>query len=126
MFKLLVVTFTALLIVSCSQNQILDDPDGKVVFELAKAGSDLDKEHLIEFFIYFNEQEVAESAVVDLEKDGFETELDISASSDEWLLLAKKSMPLSVYELQKIRKRFDALTSDGKGVYDGWGTSVVQ
>jgi len=124
MNKLIKVATISLILLFFGIDQIFaesisQDPDASVIYQLEKAGSDLSKRHPIEFFIYFKNISTAKSASKELQKDGFETTVEKSASSDEWLLQAKKRMYPTLVELKKIRKKLDNL-----GDYDGWITPI--
>jgi len=100
---------------------ISGDPDAWVIGELEKYGSDLTKEHVIEFVVYFSSLEKAESASQELKKSGFDINLEKNESLGEWDMLAKKKMLPSLIELKKIRKKLNAL-----GNYDGWSSFIVE
>ena len=58
-----------------------DDPDldALTLDQLKRAGSDLDKPHPMEFFLYFPTEESARQASVTLEVQGFDVAVDRSA-----------------------------------------------
>ncbi len=111
---------------SSNQNQQNTDPDGQVLDQLKKAGSDLSKVHDIEFFLYFPNQETAENVKKELIVKGFTVELNQSAKGQDWLCQATKKMLPVHTDLVKLRKELTSLAVKYNGEYDGWGTQLVQ
>ncbi len=101
-------------------------PDGEVLAQLKKAGSNLSKPHPVEFFLYFPTSEAAERVGATLRADGFEIVVKPGAKGPDWLVQATRSMLPVEAELIALRQRFEALARREGGVYDGWGTPVVQ
>ena len=101
------------------------DLDGEVLVQLRKAGSDLSKPHLIEFFLYLPSQSFAEEVARKVRASAFSAKVEPAAKGNDWLCLATKEMIPDLAALQKIRSDFDSLTRSMGGVYDGWGTPVV-
>ena len=100
-------------------------PDAKVLAQLKQAGSNLEKLHPIEFFLYFPSSEAAERAAAKVRDSGFAAIVKRAAKGSEFLVLATKTMVPTEAELINIRKEFGALTRVEKGEYDGWGTPIV-
>jgi regulator of RNase E activity RraB len=102
------------------------DLDDSVLVQLRKAGSNLSKQHEIEFFLYFPTQAAAEQAAIQIRAAGFEVKVDPSAKGNDWLCFATKKMVPELAAFQKIRRDFTRLSSSLGGEYDGWGTPVVE
>ncbi|HWA14951.1 MAG TPA: ribonuclease E inhibitor RraB [Gemmatimonadales bacterium] len=102
----------------------IEDPDGTTLDELARAGSNLTREHLIEFYLYFPERDAAEAAEAVLQAEGFETRIHLNEKEGDWTLLATRRMRPELAPLRAMRDRLTALVDERGGVYDGWGTEV--
>jgi regulator of RNase E activity RraB len=100
------------------------DLDDSVLVQLRKAGSNLSKQHQIEFFLYFPTQSAAEQAAVQVRDAGFEVKVDPAAKGNDWLCFATKKMVPELTAMQEIRSNFNKLASSIGGEYDGWGTAV--
>jgi len=108
-----------------SEPQQEADPDQQLLDQLKKAGSDLNKPHSIEFFLYFPSEESANQAAAEIRKEGCYVKVDKAADDSAWLCLATKEMIPEHSELVSLRKRFNEISQNLKGEYDGWGTPVV-
>jgi len=104
----------------------IDDPDALTLAELKKAGSDLSKPHLIEFFLYFPNREPAEEVAEILRSEGYELAVSLGADNVNWLCFATKPLIPSQKTLAAIRDHFEALVNTRSGEYDGWGTTIVK
>jgi regulator of RNase E activity RraB len=102
------------------------DGDLAVIQQLQDAGSDLTKPHLIEFFLYFPNEQAAHNAAARVRSAGFDSKVQLGADNKNWLCLAMKSMVPSPEALVGIRTQFVELASQLGGEYDGWGTPIVQ
>jgi regulator of RNase E activity RraB len=120
----LIIIVSAVVLYSRSSVSAPQSPDGQVIAQLAKAGSNLSKPHNIEFFLYFPNQQSAEKIAVKLNSDGFSTTVKQSASSKETLLQAQKPMLPVESELAALREKLNTLSASEGGVYDGWGTEI--
>lgn len=101
------------------------DPDEAVLTELNKVGSDLSKPHGIEFFLYLPSEADARQAAEQLTVDGFEVEVSQAAEGSDWVCLATKTMVPNLADLQQIRLKLERIAAATGGVYDGWGSPVV-
>src|SRR5258707_566088 len=45
--------------------------------------------HVVEHFLYFRDQSIADTALADLRRNGFRTETGLSAAGTNWLVLAR-------------------------------------
>lgn len=103
-----------------------NDPDGQVLDQLRRAGSDLSKEHPIEFFLYFSSEESAHAAASRLRNDGFAVEVRPGALRPDWLCFTTKRMIPEHEDISQLRVKFETLANELGGQYDGWGTPVVK
>jgi hypothetical protein len=102
----------------------MEDPDGATLDELARAGSDLTREHLIEFYLLFPREETARAVAVILQGEGFDTRMSQNEKEKDWTLLATRRMRPELAPLRAVRDRLTALVAERGGTYDGWGTEV--
>jgi hypothetical protein len=107
----------------CSKKPDLDEA---VLIQLKKAGSDLSKQHRIEFFLYFPTQPVAEQAATQIRTESFNVKVKPAAQGSDWLCFTTKTKSPDLAALQKIRHDFNTLAASLGGIYDGWGTPVVK
>lgn len=99
-------------------------PDGQVLFQLKKVGSNLSKPHNVEFFLYFPTESVAEQAASQIRAAGFTVEVKPAAKGKDWLCFATRRMIPDIAALEQIRRDFTRLATTLGGEYDGWGTGV--
>ncbi|MDH4130726.1 MAG: ribonuclease E inhibitor RraB [Gemmatimonadota bacterium] len=102
------------------------DPDAVTLAELAAAGSDLYRDHEMEFFVYLPERRGAEEVARTLEHRGFSVQVGRPEPEGDWLCTARRLMRPELGELQRLRREFSALADTHAGAYDGWGTTVVE
>lgn len=100
------------------------DGDAATLDELAHAGSDLSREHTIEFYLYVPEEDDAQSIATDLRHEGMTVEVTRAADNSSWLCLIQRKMIPDMAGLRGFRERFTALAAAHNGEYDGWGTEV--
>jgi regulator of RNase E activity RraB len=103
-----------------------EDPDAATLAELAHAGSDLAREHQMEFFLYLPDREAAEAVARQLTAEGFRVEIRPAETAPECLCLATRSMNPELGELQRLRRYLTAVAESRDGAYDGWGATVVE
>jgi cytosine/adenosine deaminase-related metal-dependent hydrolase len=108
------------------QKKIHPDGDQLVLDQLKKAGSKLDKPHPVEFFLYLPTEEKARQAAELVKKEGCTVHVELGADKKKWLCFATKKMVPKHAELERLRKRFDAICAKFGGEYDGWGTPVIK
>jgi hypothetical protein len=99
--------------------------DAQVIAQLAGVGSNLSKQHKIDFFFYFPTKEKAKRIAAKLHADGFSTSVEKSLSTHEYAIQAKKLMVPVESELVALREKFNILAASENGVYDGWGAEVA-
>ena len=100
------------------------DGDAATLDELAHAGSDLSRQHTIEFFLYLPDQPAAEAVAAELRREGLTAEVSQGQEASDWLCLARRQMVPDMAGLRTWRERLTALAEAHQGVYDGWGTEV--
>lgn len=104
-----------------------EDPDGSTLDALARAGSDLTREHLVEFYLYLPRETVARKVGEILNREGFETDIhQVDPPRGDWSVLAAKRMRPELAPLRAVRERLTALMDEHDGEYDGWGTLVEE
>ena len=96
------------------------DPDAMAVQRLAKSGSDLSKLHRVEFHLSFPSENAAADAVARLEELAFATTLERDDATDEWVVLAAKTMYPVQSDLAGLRKQLESVAVEGGGSYEGW------
>jgi hypothetical protein len=101
------------------------DPDAATLGELARAGSDLERSHEMEFFLYLPDRTSADAVAAQLEAEGFAVGVKAAEAGDDWLCLATRTMVPTLDELQRLRRHFAAVAESREGAYDGWGATVV-
>ncbi len=101
------------------------DPDGQVLIQLKKAGSNLSEPHEIEFFLYFPSEQAANQAAAKIKTKGFNVDVSLSAEGSDWLCYTTKKMIPDLQNFQNIRTYFNKLADSFGGEYDGWGTEIV-
>ena len=124
--SLIVLVVAGVLIYSRLGTSAELSPDGQVIQQLKKAGSNITKPHDIEFFFYFPTLEAAEKIATILKAEGFTAKAQPAAKGNDFVLLAAKSMIPSDAELTALRQKFNAMSAAEKGDYDGWGSPVVK
>jgi hypothetical protein len=110
------------------RNQKRDDWDAKIIDRLRKQGSDPFKPHDVDFFFGLPDDEACRAVNAQLEADGFAVDVKAVPESPDaaFSLHARKSMRLSVPEMQELSRRFTALAEAHGGRYDGWAADVVR
>ena len=108
------------------QKRTQPDGDQLVLDQLKKAGSKLEKPHSIEFFLYLPTEDGAWKAAELVSKEGCTVHVELGADQKQWLCFATKLMVPKHSDLQRLRKRFEAICAKFGGEYDGWGTPIVE
>lgn len=106
----------------------VSNPDALVLTRLQKAGSNLSKFHEVEFFMYFFTEAAANSVTAALHEQGFATSVSRASAGGgrSWLILATRTMLLELEDLVRLRALLTDVCTAKAGVYDGWGTQVVE
>src|ERR1700704_2160203 len=82
--------------------------------------------HVVEHFLYFRDQSVADIAFADLRRNGFRAEAGASATGANWLVLARHEIIPSEDSIASTRAFMEALASKNGGEYDGWEPKVKE
>lgn len=84
-----------------------------------------DQNRPMEFFLYFPTEWDAYVAASQLMNLQFNTSVNYSDHSDEWLCLAKKEVKPNSERLVELGNFLEKLAAGNNGNYDGWGTIVL-
>lgn len=101
-------------------------PDAFVIAQLERAGSNLGRDHAVEFFLYFPTRDAADRAAAKVAALGMEAKVDQSAGPMPWLVFATRLMVPREQEMVRLRASLEAIAAEEKGDYDGWGSPVVK
>jgi hypothetical protein len=102
------------------------DPDAKVLFPLAQAGSDLTKLHKPDFAFYFSSEAAAKAAEWKLAESGLEVTVEPPDDNHErFLVVAVTTLVPTLDAIQDLSARFHDLAEELDGEYDGWGAEAV-
>jgi regulator of RNase E activity RraB len=115
-----------LLLRSNQRTRIPADPDAETLEELARVGSDLNRPHEIEFFLYLETEAEAEAIAAQVRRESFRAEVRPTETEGCWLCLATRTMRPELAALHRLRARFTTLAESSGGAYDGWGATVVE
>ncbi len=95
-------------------------PDARGIDQLARAGSDLTRAHVIEFRFYFPSRATADAVSARLKADGYTVSVEEAVPGARWVLLAMRSMVPLLSEMQLLRSKFDDFAAREGGMYDSW------
>jgi len=100
--------------------------DLRVITQLQRAGSKVDKPHEIDFFLYFPNEESARQAAEKIRPEEFRLSMKPdSQGRQQWLVQLHRTMLPEVWALVEIRRKFTEIAEASGGSYDGWGAAVV-
>jgi regulator of RNase E activity RraB len=99
--------------------------DQAALDSLLEAGSDLNKVHPFDFYLYHPEQSGAQQMCTHLREQGFQVTVKEGAVQGEWLCLATLNFVPSLKKLSELQAVFDDLVDQYGGEYDGWETIVI-
>ena len=89
---------------------------------LQTMGSDLDKPHDFDFFFYFPRKTFCQAAAARLKRVGFAVSVGrVDSGPNRWQCLAKRSLVPEEQTLTAYIALFEAIASEFRGEYDGWG-----
>ncbi|MFN8654195.1 MAG: ribonuclease E inhibitor RraB [Gemmatimonadales bacterium] len=100
------------------------DPDAEIFRALERSGADLTRPHLIEFFLYFEDEVQALSAAATLNAEGYRTSVTREPEDGHWRCLATREVVPEPARLKAMGERLTAIAEAHGGGYDGWGTEV--
>jgi hypothetical protein len=95
-------------------------PDGRLIDQLAKSGSDLSKLHQFEFTLRFPTPAAAERADLQLLGLAFRTRVEPGKTSEERVLRGTKVMYPVESDLEGLRQKLTTIAAETRGVYEGW------
>jgi len=106
---------------------VRDDWDAKQIALLRSRGSDPFQPHNVDFFFGMPNEAACESVRRQLEADGFTVDTHpVPEGVDQVISLhARKSLRLSVPDMQEFGQRFRELAGAHGGRYDGWSAGIV-
>lgn len=93
-----------------------------MIRNIARWGGDPDKEHPVEFFMYFPSEHAAVQAEVDMMNLQFFTKVTQNGDKPNWELYAMKSMKVTTERISGMNQWLEQLAGRYRGKYDGWGT----
>ena len=110
------------------QNLKQEDWDTRAIDRLRKQGSDPFKPHDVDFFFALPNELACRAVHAHLETEGYAVDIKAVPESPDFAfsLHPRKSMRLSVPDMQDISRRFSTLATANGGRYDGWAADVVK
>lgn len=99
--------------------------DQAAVYNFEALGGDTQKDHPVEFFLYFPTEWDAYVATSELMNLQFSASVHYSKSAGEWLCLATKVIKPTSKRLTELGNLMESLADGNNGNYDGWGTPVI-
>lgn len=107
---------------------VREDWDAKQIALLRSRGSDPFQPHDVDFFFGLPSEAACEAVRGQLEAEGFAVDSRVVPEGVEqtFSLHARKSLRLSVPDMQDFSRRFGELASAHGGRYDGWAAGIVQ
>jgi hypothetical protein len=92
--------------------------DERVLAHLARLGCDPEQPRETRHFLYLRQRESADAVAERLRHDGWGA--SISASENDWLVVATREYRLTAEVVRDTRALLEALAAAHGGVYDGW------
>ena len=108
--------------------QFPDDDNGKMPEAMADAGIDLSKALDVDFFLVFEDQRDAESALEELGKSDLEGEIELllNDESGKWELIVCLNMVPAYDTIVEQEINLHEFAQEFGGVTDGWGVMQHQ
>ena len=97
----------------------------EVLEQLRASGSDMNRPHTFEFFLYLRTEPDAETAAQRLRESRFEAQVFPSGSGNGWLCRAGITLVPILSSLNEIGRFFEQLAAALEGEFDGWECAVV-
>jgi hypothetical protein len=109
------------------QTAMNDQPEmGTAIIDtLSRYGSDLNKPHRLDFYLYFAAKRAAVAVAQTLEAQGFATKVRREADEENWLCLATRAMLPDEPTLDRLGRWLDELAAQHGGEFDGWESDVI-
>jgi hypothetical protein len=101
-------------------------PDGVLVDQLAKSGSDLSRLHEVQFTLRFPSQGAAERADLQLLGLAFKTKIEPGKTAEERVIRATKVMYPVEPDLEGLREKLNTIAAGARGAYEGWSARINQ
>ncbi len=108
--------------------QFPDDDNGKMLAAMAEAGIDLTKALDVDFFLIFDDQRDAESAVEELSQSELEGELELHLNDElgKWELIVCINMVPEYQAIVDQEVELNEFAAEFGGATDGWGVMQHQ
>jgi hypothetical protein len=108
--------------------QFPDDDNGEMLKAMADAGIDLSKALEVDFFLVFDEQRDAESALEALSQSELEGELELVFDDEiaKWELIVAINMVPAYDALVAKETELNTFAAEFDGMTDGWGVMQHQ
>ena len=109
-----------------------EEKDLTLLNRLEELGADLGKPHEVDFFLYFSSEDMAKSALVEIESNNFVVSVNLIPppwwrrlfAKPIWACCASKSMVSDRETIFETSAWFNEIAQKFSGEYDGWGTEV--
>jgi hypothetical protein len=126
--KTLITVLLSLTCAGCLSRPVsnADDLGAVIRSALQGAGSDIEKVHAFDFYLYFPAEAGARAAGERLKKESFAVEVRRAANADEWLCLARKQLTPKTAPFAEYSRIFEMLATEFNGDFDGWEAEVVK
>ncbi len=98
----------------------------EVLEQLHKLGSNVEKPHCFDFFLYVPTETAAKHAADKVRERHFIAEVQPGASGRNWLCKASISINPEIAPLDEIGSFFKQIASTLYGEFDGWESDVVK
>ena len=108
--------------------QFPDDDNGKMLTAMAESGIDLTKALNVDFFLVFEDQRDAESALEELTKSDLEGEVELllNDESGKWELIVCLNMVPEYDAIVEQEVSLNHFAEEFGGMTDGWGVMQHQ
>ena len=97
----------------------------EVLKRLSASGSDTNRPHTFEFFLYLPTEAAAETAAQRLRESDFSAQVSPSGSGNGWLCKAEITLVPLTASLDEIGRFFEQLAAALEGDFDGWESAVM-
>jgi len=98
----------------------------EVLEQLRRAGSDINRTHEFDFFLYFPTAVAARTAAARARRSEFSTRVAPAPVGKGWLCRAKISVVPDLAPWHEIGRFFTQLAASLEGEFDGWESEVVK
>ena len=108
--------------------QFPDDDNGQMLAAMAEAGIDLTQSLEVDFFLVFDDQRDAESALEALSQTDFQGELELNfeEESTQWEVIVCLHMVPEYAALVAKEVELNTFAKEFDGISDGWGVMQNQ